>query len=94
MEIKSDNPSLYSHGYQLIKTNNLHDLDTFKKDLSNFLIKRFSLPKQEPNLILNNIHKIANISSDKKANNLVLEVINKFSKSKNASFLYSINGSL
>ena len=81
MENKSEKPSLSSHGYQLVKTNNLEYLDIFKNDLSKFLIKRFSLPKQDPNLILNNIHKIANINTDKKANDLVLEVINKFSKS-------------
>ena len=81
MKNKSNKSILSSHGYQLLRASNLEELDIFKEDLSNFLIEKFSLTKQEPNLILNNIHKIANIDTDKKANDLVLEVINNFSKS-------------
>ena len=80
MENKTYRASLSSDGYQLIKTNNHEELDTFKHDLSRFLIDRFSLKEQSPDLILNNIHKIANINADRKANDLVLEVINNFSK--------------
>jgi len=93
LENKSDKPSLSSHGYQLIKTNKLKYLDAFKNDLSKFLIERFSLSEKEPNLILNNIHKFAKINSDKMANDLVLEVINNFSKSYDfAEIAYNLFG--
>ena len=93
MENKADKPSLSSHGYQIIKTNHLEELDIFRKDLAGFLIERFSLPNQEASLILNNIHKIANIDSDRKANDLVLEVINNFSTSYDfAEIAYKLYG--
>ena len=70
--------NIYKHGFQLLETKNLKKLNIFKKALSLYLKEKYSFEETEPDIILNKIHHLAKIKSDKDANELVLDIIKTF----------------
>ena len=80
MGINIDKFNFNSNGFEVVEIIDIQKLALFKDKLSSFLAQKFSIDTNVASSddVLNNIHKLAPITSDSDANNLVLSVINNF----------------
>ena len=83
MPLISDQPTLLTHGYEIIKSDSVSQLDSIRGFIANAIKKRCknynSYDLTSASSILNKTHLIAGIESDADANELVLDIIKKSS---------------
>ncbi len=73
------NPSIKTHGFKIINSNEINELNNLKRYITNFLSNKFKLNNKDPDDVLNNIHNYANLITDRQANDLVLETLKELS---------------